>query len=196
MKLSWVLVIIGGLYSGLGAASQLEDLYQADQAARQGKDPATINWDVVAKQDAVRRQQVRDILASGKAFSANEYFSAALIMQHGYEPEDFQQAMTLAQQAVKQDPKHQQAKWLSCSAQDRYLLKIGKPQIWGTNIRRKPHPSKEYDIYYLPDFDKSARSDHQRQNDCVLPSLKVIEQKLVEMADMPTRNAQYKHWKS
>jgi hypothetical protein len=177
-------------------ASQLEALYQADQAARVGKNPATINWVEVSKQDAIRRQQVRKILDNGDDFTANEYFSAALVMQHGSEPADFKQAMVLAQKAAKIDPSHNRAKWLACAAEDRYLIKLGKSQVWGTQLRRKPYPNKGYDIYYLIDFDKSARADSLRQQGCGLPSIKQMEQKLKTMAKMPKRNDQYQHWKS
>jgi len=196
MKITKAIIIIVLLtIQNASYASELAELAKADQAARTGKDPSKINWTLVAQQDEERRGKVLKILASDQDLSANDYFYAALIMQHGSKPSDYKKAMELAQQSIKIDPSHAKAKWLACASEDRYLIKIGEPQVWGTQLKRKLNVDKSFDVYYLVNFDKSARLDSARVN-CGLPSLHEMEIRFEIMAKLPSRNEQYKVWKN
>ncbi|WP_284243268.1 hypothetical protein [Thalassotalea insulae] len=42
--------------------------------------------------------------------------------------------MELSLKAAALDPTNKNARWLACAAKDRYLLKMGKPQVWGMQV--------------------------------------------------------------
>ena len=170
-------------------SAKIKALYEADQTARRGKDPAKIDWAKVARQDAKRRAQIQALLTTNSNFSADDYYHAALIMQHGSEANDYKHSMELAQKVVAIYSNHKYAKWLACASEDCSLFKIDLSQVWGTNLKRRPPPNKDYDIYYLINFDKTARSDENRVEGCGLLNLKRIEAKLKVMkVCLPEKN--------
>ncbi len=182
-------------------ATDLLKLYEEDQAARTHLQKLPENeirkfiTEVMVPGDKIRLAQVEDVLKISENLSSAEYLAAAVIMQHGSEPDHYKKAMELAQKAVSLDPANKDASWLSCAAEDRYLMKIGKPQVWGTQLDLKMNNSGTHQIHYLDNFDKKARTDEQRKK-CGLPSLVEIEEKLAKMAKLESRNEQYKLWKS
>ena len=182
------------------SASELTDLLEQDQTVREKlrtlprQEIKTYIDNVMLKGDESRRLHVEEILVSDQTFSSDDYFAAAMIMQHGSEAEHFKRATQLAQMAVKADPSNNDARWLACASEDRYLQKIGKYQVWGTQIKRKKHDSKDYDVYYQPDFDSSVKSDLQREN-CNLPPLDEIKSRLQKMATISDKSTQYSIWK-
>ena len=58
-----------------------------------------------------------------------------MVFQHGRSTEDIQRAHDLALKAVEIDPTNVTAKWLAAAAKDRYLMRLGKPQLYGTQFR-------------------------------------------------------------
>jgi tetratricopeptide (TPR) repeat protein len=106
--------------------------YLQDQADRVGDE---INWDAVAQHDAYRRDQARKMLQDGTVKTSEDYYHAAMIFQHGEEPEDYMKAHELALKAVGLDSTNDDAKWLAAAAQDRYLWSTGKPQWYGTQFQ-------------------------------------------------------------
>lgn len=102
---------------------------QADQQERKAK---PIDWALVNVNDEARRELVRSELAANRIKHSDDYFNAALIMQHGHNQADYKLAYELSLKAVQIDPEHHQAKWLAAAAEDRWLIEQGKPQIWGT----------------------------------------------------------------
>ncbi len=129
--------------SGQGALSQnaigkeLEELYKADQAERDdaffNQTPEKIGELIV--RDARRRQRVKDIVSKETLGSAEDYYHAAMVLQHGDTPEDFLMAHELATVAAFKG--HKQGAWLCASASDRFLHSIGRPQRFGTQFTRK-----------------------------------------------------------
>lgn len=200
MKLKWIL-LASALFATQGIASDLVELYKQDQAVRahlqtlpKGEFERYIA-EVMLPGDKIRMSKVEEILRTSKNLSSEEYFAAAMIMQHGSTPSHYKKAMELSQKAVQLDPNNKNASWLSCAAEDRYLKNIGKPQVWGTQLSRKMNSSGTYEIYYLENFDKHARSDEERVK-CGIPTLSGIKSKLERMAKLEDRNAQYRLWKS
>ena len=55
-----------------------------------------------------------------------------MIMHHGNSVEDYKHAEILIQKAMVSKHVHQMAPWLSAAIKDRLLLKLGKPQWYGT----------------------------------------------------------------
>ena len=62
---------------------ELRRMYNEDQGDRSAHDARTIDWAVVAPRDRARRDRVRAILAEGRLVTANDYYHAGMIFQHG-----------------------------------------------------------------------------------------------------------------
>ena len=102
--------------------------------------------------DAVRRQQVRVLLDADALRTPTDLYSAALVFQHGDTAEDYLLAHTLAVAALGEGST--ESPWLAAATLDRYLQKVGQPQIYGTQtmIRRGEPPTREpFDHALVPD---------------------------------------------
>jgi hypothetical protein len=115
--------------------AELHRLFDEDQTDRQGA-LEHIDWSKVMERDEQRRRRVTEIMQAGAATTALDYFQAATIMQHGSAAPDFDAAHQWAVHAVELDPSHNAAKWLAAASQDRYLMQLGKPQRYGTQLRK------------------------------------------------------------
>jgi hypothetical protein len=131
---------------------ELLRIYEEDQADRSGK----IDWAGVGPRDEARRRRVLELLASGEVNSADDHFHAAMVLQHGSAPDDFNRAHELSLKAAELNPDHHSAKWLAAAARDRYLQSIGEPQIYGTQFR------KIDGTWTLDPIDEAAVSDAER----------------------------------
>jgi len=120
-----------------GINAELLTLYEQDQADRRAASYDDIDWSVVAPRDEQRRNRVSEIIAAGEAKAADDYYHAAMVLQHGSEPEHFRTAHEWALRAVELDPDHDRAKWLAAATEDRYLMNLGKPQKYGTQFRKE-----------------------------------------------------------
>lgn len=158
--------------------TELAALFEADQAARRGG--SDIDWSVVMLQDAERRARTREMLDAGQINSAQDYYHAAFIFQHGGEPDDYLLAHVLAVTAVGKG--HPRAPWIAAATLDRYLQNIGRAQIYGTQFLF-PHGGEvgqgEYDRELLPDAVRAAagvrtlaeqEDQRRRMQDPVVPS--------------------------
>jgi hypothetical protein len=120
---------------------------------RKGLDP-----DVLEKRNARRRKKVRGMLESGALRVADDFERAAGILCDASDSSDCELARTLALKAVKLDPKNRYAKAVAAMAEDRYLLSIGKPQIYGTQfriIRGKKILEEPYDLSTIADEERN-----------------------------------------
>jgi len=200
VKIKWVL-LASSFFASQVIASDLLELYSEDQAVRTHlrtlakSEVKKYITEVMLPGDKIRMSQAEDILKSSKNLSSEEYFAAAMIMQHGAEPIHYKKAMEYSIKSLQLDPENKNASWLSCAAEDRYLLKVGKPQIWGTQLNRKINSLGTYEVYYLENFDKNARLDAQRIK-CGIPRLSEIEARLASMTKLSNRNEQYRLWKT
>jgi hypothetical protein len=77
---------------------------------------------------------VRKLLADGALSTAADFRAAAFVFQHGGEPNDYLLAHTLAMIAVAKG--EQAALWIATATLDRYLIAVGRPQIYGTQYSR------------------------------------------------------------
>lgn len=135
----------------------LQALMEQDQAARSG---GTIDWKKVTEEDTVRRAEVMKLVASGALMTADDYFNAALIFQHGQQPEDIRMAFSLSTIAIKLDPENKRARWLSAASWDRILMQLDKPQWYGTQFRKAHAPGSKFELYKL---DETAVTDEDRK---------------------------------
>lgn len=103
-------------------------------------------------EDAARRAQVQALLDAGALRTAADFYSAALVYQHGDTAQDYLMAHTLAVAALGEGST--ESPWLAAATLDRYLQKIGQPQIYGTQtmMRRGEPPTREpFDYALIPD---------------------------------------------
>jgi len=133
---------------------ELTELHDADQADRSGEE--LIDWSVVSPRDSLRRVRVNEILAAGKAVTSMDFYHAAMVFQHGDDTTAALRAHGLARTAVDLDPDNEEAKWLSAAAWDRYLMRKGVPQWYGTQFVGGPG------AWHLYDIDTTAVTDSER----------------------------------
>jgi len=111
--------------------------------------------------DAKRREQVRQLISERKVQSAEDYYYAAFIFQHGQKPSDYLYAHVLAVTAV--DKGLHNAMWLSAATLDRYLHSIQQPQVFGTQFGSLYDSRDDQEPY-----DRKILSDELREQWCVV----------------------------
>jgi hypothetical protein len=122
--------------SAASISRELAELYQSDQADRldiQQLTPEQLTE--VAARDEQRRARVTEIVLQGQLDSAEDYFHAAMVLQHGKTPDEHLLAHELATVAGFKD--HQIGKWLSAATLDRFLESLDRPQRFGTQYRQE-----------------------------------------------------------
>ena len=130
------------------ANSELERLYAEDQSDRQ-RDP--IDWSVVGARDAQRRKRVLELYRAGELQAGEDFFHAAMVLQHGNRPEDFLLCHELCITAIftHGDEKGgwvKGAKWLAAASEDRFLGSIDRKQRFGTQFKtHNPDPTWHLD---------------------------------------------------
>ncbi|WP_375578873.1 hypothetical protein ABWH96_17910 [Marivirga tractuosa] len=131
---------------------ELIDIYQNDQGDRQTDN---INWGEVMVRDSLRRKRVNELLDSNKVRTSNDYQNAAMVFQHGGDSTSYAKAVKFMKKAIELDSTTN--KWLLAAATDRYLLSIGKPQIYGTQyikMRGEPWELQEIDTTQITDAER------------------------------------------
>ena len=119
---------------GFPSNPAMKRIFDEDQKVRQ---PGTkIDWAVVDKSDAVRREATRKLLNESALHTGEDYTWAAFVFQHGSTPDDFLMAHTLALVALRKG--YGDAAWIATATLDRYLRTVQKPQIYGTQFRQPP----------------------------------------------------------
>jgi hypothetical protein len=111
---------------------ELLSLYEADR--REHANQAKVNtptYETMRARDLQRRQRVMKLFEAGKLVSAEDYFHAAWIMNHGDTAEDAQNAHRFAR--CSSELGHRPARWLAAASYDRWQMYQGKPQKYGTN---------------------------------------------------------------
>lgn len=134
--------------------SEMTSIFDADQAARSAPQ---IDWAVVGPADGKRRARTEALLNAGQLHSADDFYHAAFVFQHGDKPEDFLKAHALALVAAAEGKP--EAVWIAAASLDRYLQNIGQPQIYGTQYRRmgdSPWTQDPYRPDLLPDAVRRA----------------------------------------
>ncbi len=144
---------------------EMTALFEADQSDRD--DAKTIDWAKVRPRDQARRLRTSVLIAAKRLQTPDDFYHAAFVYQHGDTPEEILTAHALAVAAVARGKSG--ASWIAAASLDRYLQRIGKPQIYGTQFMKI---GKEWT---QEPYDREVVSDGLRQLSCV-PTL--AEQKL------------------
>lgn len=112
-------------------SNELKELVEADQNECEGfenmSEEAMIK---LYENDLIRRKRVGEILGEGCFKTSDDYVAASLIYQHGEVSDHFYQAFVWANRAVQLGDSHQTA--LVAVTIDRYLVSIGKMQLFGS----------------------------------------------------------------
>ena len=112
------------------ANAELTRLYTEDQADRQPPAGRQIDWVEVQKRDKARLARVRELYTGGELRAGEDYWHAALVLQHGGEPTDYLLAHELCVVAIAKG--YAGAKWLAAASEDRFLGSVGRSQRFGT----------------------------------------------------------------
>ncbi len=133
-------------------SQELAELYKADQGDRENW--AKMSHDeqmAVTPRDEQRRKRVMQIVRASQLATSDDYYHAAMVLQHGDKPEDFLLAHELATIAAFKG--RADAKWLAAAALDRFLHNIGRPQHFGTQYKYEGDSPWTQDPYdrSLPD---------------------------------------------
>ena len=140
----------------IASNAELVSLKVADQADRNGKD---IDWSIVGPNDKARAARVLVLLNDGELKTAEDYYNAALIYQHGSSPDDFKLAFSLATISSRLTPSNPAPKWLAAAAWDRYMVWKNLPQWYGNQSQLSKETGKRVLYPILP----SAVSDAERE---------------------------------
>ena len=149
---------------------RLTTLYNVDQSAREGDH---IDWAKLGQDDEQRRQTVHHMLDVGEVRTGSDFYHAAMIFQHGQNPDDYLLAHILAMDAVAQGSK--EARWLSAATLDRYLLSIWQPQVFGTQFHGLPNTTASMTHDRL---NPAIVTDSMRAATCVVSA--AAQQKVLE----------------
>jgi hypothetical protein len=151
--------------------TEMTAIFNADQAAR--KEPK-IDWSVVREADRNRRIRTQTMLDAGQLSSADDFYHAAYVFQHGDLPDDYLKAHALALVAAARGKA--EAAWIAAATLDRYLESIGQAQIYGTQYQRRGNSDWSQEPYrrdLLPDALREATG---------VPPIPRQEDRLKEMA--------------
>ena len=110
---------------------ELKRLRDEDQSDRA---PATIDWTVVAPRDRARLKRVKELFAADALHTANDYVRSALILQHGEATDDILLAHEFCVAAMVLGKNDRESASLAAAAEDRFLMKIGRPQRFATQF--------------------------------------------------------------
>jgi hypothetical protein len=143
----------------------LLQILAADQEDRSG--PAS-SFDLlkVPPRDAERRKQVMELIAKGEIRAAEDYFNAAHVFQHGATTDDIRLAYALMTIASAMRPERPGPRAAACSAWDRLMVRMGRPQWYGTQYTEIESTGK----FELSPVDATAATDEDRKS-LGLPSL-------------------------
>lgn len=111
---------------------QLSLLYEEDQKDRRSYVENKVL--TLKEKDQQRKQRVYKIVKAIKLETEEDYFHAAIILQHGDMSEDYLLAYQLSLEAIKLNPYYDSVRWLAAAALDRYLLSINNPSLFGTQF--------------------------------------------------------------
>ena len=125
----------------MNSSALLRELREADQLDRKVPGSA-IDWTVVSPRDQARRNAVAELLACGEVRTAEDFYNAALVYQHGDTAGEIRLAYSLATISASLRPDIIESKWLCAAAWDRLLKYLGRPQWYGTQYIVSPETGK------------------------------------------------------
>jgi hypothetical protein len=124
---------------------ELRLLYETDKQERIDQPKVnTPEYRSMRARDLQRRERVMDMLAANQLTTAEDYFHAAHIMNHGDTIEDARNAHNLALRSSELG--YRPARWLAAASYDRWQMYQGKPQKYGTNYVYDGREDRLWDV--------------------------------------------------
>jgi len=114
---------------------ELKRMHDEDQADRMPPEGKEIDWAVIGPRDRARLKRTKELYAQNLLHTANDYYHAAMILQHGEVPEDFLLAHEFCVAAIIKGKNHQETRRLAAASEDRFLMNIERPQRFATQYR-------------------------------------------------------------
>jgi hypothetical protein len=153
------------LEKSFSTISGTEETTRFPEFDAQGKELPKKTWpvladEVIARHDDERRARVHELLHAEKIQAGQDFWFAAMVFQHGQIPEDYLLAHVLASTAVAKGNRN--GLWLAAASLDRYLLSVGKKQIYGTQFDLEKGAS-----WTQKNYDKDLLDDNLRAASCV-----------------------------
>lgn len=122
---------------------ELARLMDEDQADRMPPAGKSIDWKIVGARDDARLKRVKELYSQNQLRTGNDYFNAALVLQHSSTPEDYLLAHELCVVAIS---KKRGIESLAAASEDRFLMSIGRPQRFGTQYKSEG-ANQQYRLY-------------------------------------------------
>jgi hypothetical protein len=111
---------------------ELAALYKADRQERVNQPKVnTPAYKAMRVRDLKRRKRVMELVAANELHTAEDYYHAAWIMNHGDTAEDARNSHVLALRSSELG--YRPARWLAVATYDRWQMYQGKAQKYGTN---------------------------------------------------------------
>ena len=114
---------------------ELKRLCDEDQADRTLPEGKSINWATVGPRDKARLKRLKELYTQNLLRTANDYDCAATVLLHGDVPEDSLLAHEFWVAAIIKGKNDPDTRIMAATAEDRYLMNIGRPQRFGTQGR-------------------------------------------------------------
>ena len=157
--------------------SEIAAVCEADQGDRKAVRPGElVDWPAVRIRDADRRGTMRRMLEEGEIRSADDFYCAALVFQHGESLDDIRLAFALSTIATNLKQPPQQTRFLQAAAWDRMMLRANRPQWYGTQFVRDPVGGG----WVLYEVDESVLNDAQRR-EAGVPTLAEARQRALDL---------------
>lgn len=158
-----------------GDHQELRAIKDADQHDRQTG--PNIDWRSVGERDRARLNRVRELVVRGELRTAVDFFNGALVCQHGPDVADIRLAHALAIISATMDAAATNANWLSAASWDRLMMRLDKPQWYGTQYSRAKTTDAQWELYKI---DESTATDEDRRRPGV-PTLAEARQRAEKM---------------
>ena len=114
---------------------ELKRLCAEDQSDRTPPKGKAIDWAIVSPRDKSRLKRVKELYMQNLLQTANDYDCAATVLQHGDMPEDSLLAHEFWVVAISKGKNDKDTLSLAAASEDRFLMNIGRPQRFGTQLR-------------------------------------------------------------
>jgi hypothetical protein len=151
-------------------SAELEAIVAADQKDRE-PEMAKIDWMAVSGRDADRRKRVLEMIEAKQVVTGKDFWRAALVFQHGEGSNDILVAHILA--VISLGKGQPEARRMAAITLDRYLNRIGQPQVFGTQFSsQRPEDSASW---RMEPYDTKLIGDGLRGLNCVEPLAKQLQ---------------------
>lgn len=149
------------VFADVSTTEELAKMYKQDQSDRTAldtKNPPPALWKAMATHDKEHYDKVKALIQQDKLSSGDDFFYAAMIMQHGDKPKDYMLAHILSMAAAQKGK--EEAVWLSAASFDRLMQSANQPQVFGTqffsNANQPYEVRKPMDLALISDSVRKA----------------------------------------